>query len=126
MARRRPWWRDRERRNRVALITFATVAVGSIVLAGVATQLLAGDQRVLIVTMAQDADQQDREALKRACGGLPGVGVVPDRGNPDPRIQGRFTVRFSLEGATVREEVALEECVNENGRVRGFLVRNEG
>lgn len=126
MARRRPWWRDRERRNRVALLTFATVAVGSIVLAGVATQLLAGDQRVLIVTMAQDADQQDREALKQACGGLPGVGVVPDRGNPDPRIQGRFTVRFSLAGATVRQEAALEECVNEHGRVRGFLVRNEG
>lgn len=119
---RRPWWRDAQRRNRVALVVFATMAVGSIVLAGVGTQLLAGDQRVLIVTMAQDAGQDEREALKRACGDLPSVEVVPDRGNPDPRIQGRFTVRFAIEGASVTDEAALTTCVNEQPGVRGFLV----
>lgn len=121
-----PWWRDRTRRNRVALITFATMAVGSILLAGIGTQLLAGDQRTLVVTMAQDAGQPEREALKRACGDLPSVTVVPDKGDPDPRIQGRFAVRFAIAGASLLEETALTECVQDQPGVRGFLVTNEG
>lgn len=120
--RPRSWWRDRNRRNRVALVVFATMAVGSIVLAGVATQLLAGDQRVLVVTMAQDAGQDERVALKRACGDLPSVRVVADKGNPDPRIQGRFPVRFAIAGASATDEAALTSCVNEQPGVRGFLV----
>lgn len=118
-----PWWRDGRRRNRVALVAFAVVALGSILFAAVATQLLAGDRRVLVVTMAQDADQADRDALKEACGGLPSVRVVADRGDPDPRLQGRFAVRFAIEGASVTEEAALIECVDGQPGVRGFLVQ---
>jgi hypothetical protein len=113
------------RRNRVALIAFAVVAGGSMLYAAVVTQLLPGDNRVLIVTMAQDADQSDRERLKAACGGLPSVTVVADRGNPDPAIQGRFPVRFSIRGASVSQEAALTACVNEQEGVRGFLVQRE-
>lgn len=123
---RPPWWRDRNRRNRVALVVFGGLALTGTVFAGVATQLLAGDTRVLIVTMAQDAGQPEREALKRACGDLPSVSVVPDQGDPDPRLQGRFSVRFALAGATVSQESALTECVQAQPGVRGFLVRNEG
>jgi hypothetical protein len=117
------WWRDDRRRNRVALIAFAAVAGLSMLYAAVATQLLAGDRRVLVVTMAQDADQADREALKAACGSLPSVTVVADRGNPDPRVQGRFPVRFAIAGASVAEEAALTDCVNQQPGVRGFLVQ---
>ena len=87
---------------------------------------MAGDQRVLIVTMEQDAGQAERDALKRACGSLPSVSVVEDRGDPDPRVQGRFAVRFAIEGATVVEEAALTDCVERQPGVRGFLTRNEG
>ena len=102
------------------------MAGGSILLAGIGTQLLAGDQRVLVVTMAQDAGQPERDALKAACGDLPSVSVVEDRGDPDPRVQGRFAVRFAIAGASVTEEAALTECVQDQRGVRGFLVRNEG
>jgi hypothetical protein len=122
---RRRWWRDEQRRNRVALVTFAVVAVGSILYAAVVTQLLPGDNRVLVVTMAQDADQSDREALKAACGALPSVSVVADRGNPDPRVQGRFPVRFRIRGASVSEEAALTDCINRQEGVRGFLVERD-
>jgi hypothetical protein len=118
-----PWWRDRRRRNRVALVAFATMAGLSMLYAAVVTQLLPGDQRVLVVTMAQDAGQEEREALKAACGSLPSVTVVADRGNPDPRVQGRFAVRFGISGASVSEEAALTECVDAQPGVRGFLVQ---
>lgn len=118
-----PWWRDSRRRNRVAVVAFAIMALGSILFAAVATQLLAGDRRVLVVTMAQDAGQAERDALKRACGALPSVTVVADRGDPDPRLQGRFAVRFSIAGASLSEEAALTDCVNRQPGVRGFLVQ---
>lgn len=106
-------------------MAFAAVAGGSMLYAAVVTQLLPGDNRVLVVTMAQDADQSDREALKDACGSLPSVTVVADRGNPDPRVQGRFPVRFRISGASVSQEAALTECVNAQPGVRGFLVERD-
>jgi hypothetical protein len=118
-----PWWRDRRRRNRVALVVFASLALAGVLYPAVTGRLLGGDRRVLVVTMAQDAGQPEREALKQACGSLPGVTVVPDRGNPDPRIQGRFAVRFGIAGAGAAEEAALTACVNEQPGVRGFLVQ---
>lgn len=106
-------------------MTFAAVALLSMLLTGFVI-LSRGDQRVLVVTMAQDAGQPRREALKQACGSLPGVRVVADKGNPDPRIQGRFPVRFSLSGATSEQEAALYACVNRQPGVRGFLVEDSG
>ena len=123
MADRSSWWRDRSRRNRVALVAFGTLAVLGILYPAVTGYLLAGDRRVLVVTMDQAADQADRERLKSACGDLPAVSVVEDRGDPDPRLQGRFTVRFRIGGASVAEEAALTECVNRQQGVRGFLVQ---
>jgi len=117
------WWRDRTRRNRVALVAFASIALLGILYPAVTNRLLGGDRRVLVVTMEQDAGQSDREALKVRCGGLPSVTVVPDRGNPDPRVQGRFPVRFGIAGASTAEEAALTECVNGAAGVRGFLVQ---
>lgn len=119
-----PWWRDRRRRNRAALVAFAALALLGTLLPAFG-HLFGGDARVLVVTMAQDAGQPRREALKAACGSLPGVSVVPDKGNPDPRIQGRFPVRFSLAGATATQEAALTACVGRQPAVRGFLVEGD-
>lgn len=123
MAHGRTWWRDARRRNRVALVGFASLCLLGILWAGVVGYLLGGDRRVLVVTMAQDADQDDRDRLKRACGSLPSVEVVEDRGDPDPRLQGRFAVRFRISGASFSERAALEECVGQQPGVRGFLVQ---
>ncbi len=104
------------------------IGAGLVVLSMLVTSiniLLSPAKRVLVVTMAQDAVQADRVALKQACGGLPGVVVVADRGNPDPQVQGRFPVRFDIGKATFDQELALTSCINQHGqKVRGFL--NEG
>lgn len=116
-----PWWRDRDQRTRVVVVTFAALALLSMLFTAFVV-LSRGDTRVLVVTMQQGAGQELRDALKQACGSLPGVTVVPDKGNPSPRIQGRFPVRFGLSGATARQESALYDCVNRQSGVRGFLV----
>ena len=121
-----PWWRDASRRNRALLATFATLALGGILFPAFTEYLFAGDQRVLVVTMDQDAGQEQRVALKEACGDLPGVTVVADRGDPSPRIQGRFPVRFDIGDITDRELAALTSCINRQPGVRGFLAENDG
>ena len=88
--------------------------------------LFAGDQRVVRVTMVQDAGQPARLALKEACGDLPGVTPVPDRGDPDPRIQGRFPVRFDVADSTPPQYAALAACINEQDEVLGFITENDG
>ena len=105
---------------------FLALALAGILFPAFTNYLFAGDQRVLVVTMEQDADQSDRESLKRACGALPGVSVVADRGDPDPRVQGRFAVRFDIAGTTQRQETALAACINRQPGVRGFLTENDG
>lgn len=81
---------------------------------------------VEVVTMAQDATQADRQALKEACGHLPGVKLVADQGNPSPEVQGRFPVRFDIGRATTRQRIALETCINAHGsKVRGFLTEGD-
>ena len=90
------------------------------------TILAAGDERVLVVTMDQDAGQAEREALKEACGDLPGVRVVADRGNSSPRVQGRFPVRFDVSGVSDRQLAALNGCIERQPGVRGSLVENDG
>lgn len=121
-----PWWRDARQRNRVLLITFAVLALGGILFPAFTNYLFAGDKRVVVVTMAQDADQQDRENLKRACGSLPGVRVVQDRGNPDPAVQGRFAVRFDVADISAAQYAALTACINDQPGVRGLLTENDG
>ena len=121
-----PWWRDRRKRDRVAVYVFAVLGVGGI-LVGATYQYAEGDQRVMVVTMERDPSDslaelaERRERVKQACGDLPRVTVVPDRG--DPAVQGRFPVRFSIRGATNRERDALEACLDtQTGIVRGYRV----
>ena len=124
-----PWFRDARRRNRAVLVAFATLALGGILFPAFTNYLYAGDRRVMVVTMTPDTGQANREGLKAACGNLPGITVVADQGNPDPRIQGRFPVRFGIADTTAREESALIGCLNDN-RTRfgivGYLPENDG
>ena len=110
------------RTNTILISCFAVLALAAMLVTGVFNYLLAGDPRVLVVTMRQDIGQQAREQLKRDCGSLPGISVVPDQGNPDPEVQGRFPVRFSISGTTPQQEAALETCINNHSdTVRGLL-----
>lgn len=105
-----PWYRDKRRRDRVALVVFAVLGTGSIVLAG-SLQLAEGDTRVLVATMEVGAGQEARDRVKEACGDLPGISTVADRGEDDPVKQGRLPVRFAIGGASIREEAALDACL---------------
>jgi len=120
------WWRDRRRRDRALLVAFGLLALTGILFVAFTNYLFAGDQRVVRVTMVQDAGQPAREALKRACGDLPGVRPVADRGDPDPRVQGRFPVRFDVADSTPPQYAALAGCINEQDDVLGFITENDG
>jgi hypothetical protein len=115
------------RRTNTILITIGGVLMaGSIVVTGVFDKLLAGDPRVLVVTMKQDVGQPARDLLKRDCGSLPGVSVVADEGNPDPAVQGRFPVRFKIGGTTPAQEAALETCIDKHRElIRGILTEGD-
>lgn len=120
------WWRDKQRRDRALLLAFALLALSGILFVAFTNYLFAGDQRVVRVTMVQDAGQPARLALKQACGSLPGVRAMPDQGNPDPRIQGRFPVRFDVSDSTPPQYAALAGCINEQDKVLGFITENDG
>jgi hypothetical protein len=108
--------------NRILIWMFGGLSLAAILVTGIFNYLLAPDPRVLVVTMSQDADQADRVQLKHDCGSLPGVSVVPDAGNKDPHIQGRFPVRFKIGDTTP----ALEKCINAHGSlVRGLLTEGD-
>ena len=110
------------RTNTILIVCFAALALAGILVTGVFNYLLAGDPRVLVVTMKQGVGEQARDRLKQDCGSLPGITVVADRGNPDPEIQGRFPVRFGIGGTTPAQEAALETCINDHSDiVRGLL-----
>ncbi len=110
------------RTNTILVSGFAALALAAMLVTGVFNYLLAGDPRVLVVTMRQGVGEPAREQLKRDCGALPGISVVADRGNPDPEVQGRFPVRFNISGTTPQQEAALETCINEHSEtVRGLL-----
>ncbi len=113
------------RRSKVLISVFGALVLLSMLVTAF-TILLSPARKVLVVTMDQTAVQADRVALREACGGLPGVTVVADRGNPDPEVQGRFPVRFDIGQATARQEIALTTCVNAHGAmVRGFLTEGD-
>ena len=122
----RPWWRDAQQRTRAVVGVFLALALAGILFPAFTNYLFAGDQRVMVVTMAPNAGQPAREALKAACGDLPGISVVPDRGNPDPRIQGRFPVRFDVSDTTPAEYAALAGCINEQPGTLGYITENDG
>ena len=112
-------------RAKVLIGTGAAIVLFGMLVAGF--NILFGPPKLVeVVTMAQDATQEDRQALKDACGGLPGITVVKDQGDPSPSIQGRFPVRFDLARATTDQRIALEACINAHGeKVRGFLAEGD-
>ena len=110
------------RGNRILIISFAVLGVGSIALAGVFAYFVRGKDVTLVVSLQQGAGQAQRQALKDACGSLPEVSVTRDLGNPDPLVQGRFPVRFTITHASFAQQAALEACVVRQGPiVRGFI-----
>ena len=121
------WWQDKSRRDRALLVAFASLALLGILFVAFTNYLFAGDQRVMVVTMVQNAGQEARQALKDACGDLPGIGVVPDAGS-EPRISARLPVRFDIADTTNAQEAALIRCLNENRElgVLGYLPEKDG
>lgn len=124
-----PWYRDRRKRDRATVYGFAVLGIGGILLAG-AYQFAQGDQRAIVVTLDRDpsltpavlADR--RQTLKDDCGDLPGVRLVPDRGDPD--VQYRLPVRFSVAGTTNPQRAALEACLADHEDiVRGYRIEGE-
>ena len=106
------------------LAGFAVLALIGMLIPAVFNHLLAGDTRQLVVTMQQGVTQADRDTLKQACGSLPGVSLVPDRGAAE--AQYRFPVRFLIGGATDAQEAALEECIDRYpSLVRGVLTEGD-
>ena len=112
-------------RTKVLLSVFGALALFGMLVAAVSNHLLAPAKKTLVVTMQQTAGEADRQQLKSDCGALAGVVLVADRGNPDPRIQGRFPVRFDIGRATAQQEARLETCINGHDTVRGFLAEGD-
>ena len=109
-------------RTKVLIAVGGFIVLLSMLITGVFDFLLAPPNKVLVVTMTVDAGQQGRLLLKADCGRLPGVRTIADAGNPSPRVQGRFPVRFDIGRASQQQEAALEACINRHSSiVRGFL-----
>ncbi len=121
-----PAGRPLSTRAKVLIAVGGTLLLASMLVTGIFSFLLAPPHRILVVTMAGSAGQQERETLKADCGRLPGVKVVADKGNPDPGVQGRFPVRFDIGEATLQEESALHACINRHATsVRGYLTEGD-
>jgi hypothetical protein len=111
-------------RAKVLLAVGGTILVLGMLATAVFNYLLAPPKGTLVVLLEPEAGQVARAALKADCGGLPGIKVVADQGNPDPEVQGRFPVRFDIGSASAQEETALQTCIARHEHVRG--VRTEG
>lgn len=110
------------RRAKTLIWIGGVLLLTSMVVTGVFAYLLAPADRVMVVFMEPGAGQAAREELKADCGRLPGVEVVPDKGNPDPDVQGRFPVRFAIGQASAEQEAALQSCVRgHDDTVRGVI-----
>ena len=119
------WWNDRQKRGYVVIGAFLVLAFLGTLMPAV-NALFSGDTRVMRVEMKQGAGQPAREALRQACGSLPRVQVIADRGNPDPQVQGRFPVRFGMKDMDQAQETALAACISSQPGVRGYLVERRG
>jgi hypothetical protein len=109
-------------RAKVLIAVGGGIVLFSMLVTGLFNFLLAPPQKVLVVTMVADSGEGARAQLKADCGGLPGVKVVKDQGNPNPHVQGRFPVRFDIGRATIRQEADLETCLNQHrSTVLGFV-----
>lgn len=104
------WWQGRKGTNRVLIAAFGFLAITAIVMAGIFTRLLGGDSRQVVVNMQQGITEADRQTVKDACGGLPGISVIADRGRADRQYA--FPVRFRLTGSTPAQESALYACLD--------------
>ena len=121
---RMSWWRTSRGRTQALLLGFAVVALFGMLVTAVFNYLLAGDERVVVVTMQQGVTDQDRTTLKEQCGILPGVAVVPDRGARE--AQYRFPVRFDISGTTTQQEAALQDCIGRYPQlVRGLITEGD-
>lgn len=100
--------------------------LASMLVTGVFAFLLAPPNKVIVVFMKPGAGQPAREQLKADCGGLPGIEVVADKGNPDPDVQGRFPVRFEIGRSTPPQQAALQSCIAEHeSTVRGYIFEGD-
>ena len=118
------WWRDSKGRTRALLTAFGLTALAGMLIAGFSNELFAGDQRQLVVTLRPGVTQADRDTVKAGCGGLPGIGVVADRGAPERQY--RLPVRFDISGTTPAQEAALEACLfGYRDLVRGVITQGD-
>ena len=110
------------RRAKILISLAGAIVLFSMLVTAVFSFLLAPPKKIEVVTMKAGSGQAAREQLKVDCGRLPGVKVIADRGNPDPKVQGRFPVRFDIGTANARPEAALQTCINEHtDTVEGFI-----
>ena len=120
------WWGDARMRNRVLVVAAGILVLSSMLVTGVFDFLLKPADKVLVVTMVQDAGQPARERLKADCGTLPAVHPVADQGNNSPQVQGRFPVRFDIGQADAQQESALYACIDTHRDiVRGYLTEGD-
>jgi hypothetical protein len=112
------------RRAKILIAVAGSIALIGIVATAVFNYLLADPRGTLVVDLVPGAGQQAREQLRGDCGGLPGIEAVADKGDPDPEVQGRFPVRFSIGSATGAQQTALETCVLRHEMVRGVRIED--
>lgn len=99
----------RPTRQAVFLVLAFALLVSSVLVGAVAQIVYTGDEREVVVDLTLGHDPERREALREECGRLPGVELVEDRGNAAQAR--RFPARFSIAGASVRQEQALFTCI---------------
>lgn len=104
------WWEGRKGTNRIIITAFGVLAATAIVVTGIFTRLVPGDSRQVLINVNQGITDADRTTVKQACGHLPGISVIADRGNPARQFA--FPIRFRLTGSTPAQESALYACVN--------------
>ena len=110
-------------RAKVLIALGGSIMLIGIIATAVFKYLLADPRSTLVVDLVPGAGQKAREQLRADCGGLPGIEAVPDKGNPDPAVQGRFPVRFHIGAATGAQQAALETCVlRHTTTVRGVRI----